>query len=255
MKVSVSKVKLFKACRRAYELRYIENLVPKVKADALVIGGNYHQKLEDLYNKGDFDVEPNKESAMALAYKKYIYPQFEVAEAEKDFEFDLGGGDMLVGRIDAIAKDGSIVEHKTTGATNLEEYEYSLMWDEQLLAYMLVTNARNVYYTIIRKPNIRLKKDETEEEFFERMVAWYDEDTDQKIKLVVLTKTDDEVWEYYQSLKAMLDEMKAGRIYRNTCHCDRMGMRCEYSGICLEKQLADEYVDYERREEYAVKKD
>lgn len=252
MRVSVSRVKLFKACRRAYELKYIENLVPIKKADALVIGSDYHQKLEDLYNKGEFDDTQDKATAMAIAYQKYIYPLFQVQEAEKDFTYDLGDGDELVGRIDAIAKDGSIVEHKTTGATNLEEYEYTLMWDEQLLAYMLVTGVRKVYYTIVRKPNIRLKQNETEEEFYQRMVEWYDVDTEQKIKMVELTRTDDEVQEYLEGLKGMLDEMKAGKIYRNTCNCDRMGSRCEYSQICLEKKLAESYVDYERREEYAV---
>ena len=253
MRISVSRVKLFKACRRAYELKYIENLVPVKKADALVIGGDYHQKLEDLYNKGEFDNTQDKATAMALAYQKYVYPQFKVKEAEKDFIYDLDGGDQLVGRIDAIADDGSIVEHKTTSSTNLEEYEYTLMWDEQLLAYMLVTGARDVYYTIIRKPNIRQKQSETENEFFERMVLWYDEETDQKIKLVKLSRTDAEVEEYKADLMAMLDEMKKGNIYRNTCNCDRMGSRCEYSQICLEKKLADSYVEYERREEYGIK--
>lgn len=251
MKVSISKIKLFKACRRAYELKYIHNLVPVVKSDSLVCGSNYHALLEGLYTNGILDVtEPSKELAMAMAYAKYIYPKFEVEKAEEWFEFPIGD-DILCGRIDAIAKNGNIVEHKTTSSTNLAEYEYSLMWDEQLLAYMLVTGARKVYYTICRKPNIKQKTNETDDEFFERMVAWYDEDTDEKIRLVELTRTDDEVEDFKQSLCEILPAIKEGRIYRNTCHCSQYGRRCEYSGICLEKELAENYVEYERREEYA----
>lgn len=256
MKVSISRLKLFKACRRAYELKYIKNLVPIQKAEALEIGTSYHDKLESLYNTGEFECEPSMATAMALAYKKYIYPQFKVEEAEKDFTYDLGDGDELVGRIDAIAKDGNIVEHKTTGQTNLDEYEFSLMWDEQLLAYMLVEDVRKVYYTICRKPNIRQKQNESDEDFFKRMVDWYDDDTNEKIRLVELVKTDDDVQEFKDNLMQTLKELKTtSTMYRNTCHCSQYGRRCEYSGICLEKQLADSYVGYERREEYANNKD
>ena len=43
---------------------------------------------------------------------------------------------------------------------------------------MLLTGMRKVWYTVCRKPTIRQKKNETDEEFFGRMVAWYDEDTE-----------------------------------------------------------------------------
>jgi len=259
MRVSISKIKLFKACRRAYELKYIENLVPIKKADALETGKRYHELLEGLYKDGDIpECKPCKELAMALAYKKYIFPKFNVKEAEKWFEYELDQSITLVGQIDGIAEDGAIVEHKTTGQENLEEYEFSLMWDEQLLAYMLVTGARKVYYTIIKKPSIRQKQNESDDEFFERMCVWYDEDTEQKIKLVELTRTDEEVEEYRQALEDICGTMQIcemnkdirNNFYRNTCHCSQYGRRCEYSGICLEKQLQQNYTEFERREDY-----
>ena len=45
MRISASKIKAFKACRRLYELKYIENLVPVEKSQALEIGSNYHKLL------------------------------------------------------------------------------------------------------------------------------------------------------------------------------------------------------------------
>ena len=51
MRLSVSKTKLFKACRRKYELRYIYGLKPVESVESLKVGTSYHQKLEELYKK------------------------------------------------------------------------------------------------------------------------------------------------------------------------------------------------------------
>lgn len=253
MKLSISKIKLFKSCRRAYELRYVEGLEPVQKSEALETGSNYHKLLEEL-NKGNYEMladnsDLSKEMAMAFAYYQYIYPKFKVVDAEKWLEYDLGNGDKLVGIADGIADDGHLVEHKTTSAEITEQYEYNLLWDEQILAYMLMTGHRKVWYTICRKPTIRQKKDETEEEFFSRMVKWYDTDTDSKIRLLEIERTDEEVEEFRQSLVEMLDEMKNTKhFYKNTCHCNMWGRRCEYSSVCLHYDKNQEYIEFVRRD-------
>lgn len=255
MRVSVSRVKAFKSCRRLYELRYIENLRPVQTPEALQVGKNYHQLLEELNTTGAIDVDALddpycKELAMAKAYEKYIYPKFKVAEAEKWLEYALPDGDKLGGRVDAIAEDGCIVEHKSTGSDITEKYEYDLQWDEQILAYMLMSGARKVYYTVCRKPTIRQKQNETEEEFFKRMVSWYDEDTDSKIRLLTIYRTDDEVAQYLDDLLMMVSEMRhAGYFYKNTCHCSMYGRRCEYSSICLHYDPTQEYVEFIKKED------
>ena len=259
MRLSVSKLKAFKSCRRLYELRYVERLRAVEKSESLVIGSNYHQLLESLYN-GNFGVlEGNysKECAMATAYFKYIYPKFKVVETEKWIEYDLLDGDKLVGQIDAIADDGTIVEHKTYGGNDsFEQYEYNLLWDEQILAYMLMTGKREVWYTVCRKPTIRLKKGEYEEEFFQRMVDWYDEDTDSKITLMKLYRTDDEVSQFTDDLLMMAAEMNhTGYFYRNTCNCNMYGRKCEYASICLHYDPNQTYIEFEKQDEYEGKKE
>lgn len=256
MRVSVSKIKTFKSCRRLYELRYIENLRPVQTPEALQVGKNYHKLLEELNTTGAINVDElenpySKELAMAMAYDKYIYPKFKVTEAEKWLEYELPDGDKLVGQVDAIAEDGCIVEHKTYGGNDsMEQYEYNLMWDEQISAYMMMTGARKVYYTVCRKPTIRQKKDETEEEFFKRMVLWYDEDTDSKIRLFEIYRTDDEVEQFRADLLAMVREMRqTGCFYRNTCQCNMYGGRCEYSSVCLHYDPNQEYVEFVKGEE------
>ncbi len=257
MKVSVSALKTFKACKKSFEFRYIEHLTPVQKSDALVTGSNYHNLLEVLYNTGGiYPVEEDysKEMAMAKAYEKYIYPKFKVTSVETWMSAELCEGIELIGRLDGLSEDGCIVEHKTVSSEITEEYEYDLMWDEQLLAYMYMMGTRKAYYTVCRKPTIRQKKNETDEEFFNRMVEWYDEDTDSKIRLINVVRTDDDVDRFIKDAKITAKEMK--RVYdepsetvtRNTLHCFKWGKRCEYAPICLEYNPEQEYVEFIKEE-------
>ena len=252
MKSSISRMKLFKACRRAYYFKYIEDLEPVQKSDALVVGSNYHELLEELYqNDGNF-VSKNdfsKERAMAKAYQKYIYPKFKVRTVEEWKEKPIGQH-VLFGRVDGIAEDGCLVEHKTTSATDIAEaYEYDLLWDEQILAYMYLTGTRKVYYTVCKKPTIRQRKDEDEEGFFYRMLDWYDEDTDSKIRVMEITRTDNEVNNFADQFNRVCTSMENAEkglepLYINTQHCNCWGRRCEYSSICLNYNPNENYIEF-----------
>lgn len=246
MRASISRIKLFKACRRAYQLKYIYNLEPVEVADALQIGSRYHELIETLYKDGDLlscEEDYSKELAMATAYWKHIYPQFKVKAVEEWLEKPIGRH-ILIGRVDGISEDGLLVEHKTTGADITEEYEFNLQWDEQILAYMYLTGAREVYYTVIKKPTIRQKKTESDEEFFQRMVDWYDEDTDTKIRLLRISRTDQEIKGFTRGFQMMCDEMERGVIYPNSLCCNCWGRRCEYSSICLNYDPNQNYVGF-----------
>lgn len=251
MRISVTKLKQFKACRRSYEFKYIEGLEPVQKSEALETGANYHTKLEELYNTGQVDTtDLSKESAMAVAYKRFIYPKLKLTLVEGWMEMDLGEH-TLVGRVDGIAEDRCLVEHKSTSMAIDEEYEYNLQWDEQILAYMLLTDTRKIYYTVCKKPTIRQKQNETEVDFFNRMVAWYNENTDSKIKVLTITRTDEEVEEFKAELLQMLKEMEGcEHYYRNTLHCFRFGRPCEYASICLNYDKNQQYMGFDRREDY-----
>lgn len=255
MRITVSKMKLFKACRRAYYFKYMEHLTPIEKAEALQVGTNYHELLDKLYSGESLpENDYSKERAMIVAYQKYIYPNFKVKSTEDWFKKEIGNGDEFCGITDGIAEDGCLVEHKTTGSEITEEYEFNLQWDEQILGYMFVTGARKVYYTVCRKPTIRQKQNETEEEFFNRMIEWYDTDTDKKIRLLTIERTDEEVEAFANDLHLMAREMEQAeqdedRLYRNCGWCNVWGRRCEYSSICLNYDKNQEYVEFERREE------
>lgn len=246
MKLSITQIKAFKACRRAWELRYKEGLKPVQTADALELGKSYHELLEALEKgeKPDYSVF-DKPHAMARAYEKYILPRFKVVAAEQELEKQIGAH-TLHGFVDGLSDDGHIVEHKTTSMDIAEggEYEYNLLWDEQVLAYMSLSGLRKVHYTVCKKPTIRLKKDETDEEFYNRMVAWYDDDTENKIRVFTVERTDEEVAQWEQDFVAIADEMERGVIYKNTCQCMQYGRRCEYSSVCLHYDPEQQYIEF-----------
>jgi hypothetical protein len=249
MRLSISKIKMFKSCRRQYELHYLEGLTPVQTSDALLTGRRYHEIIADLYSDKIVENDYSKEAAMAEAYCKYILPNFDVKSVEAKLTYDMGNGDELIGFADGIAEDGSIVEHKTVSREIDEGYEYDLMWDQQILAYMLTTGSRKVYYTACRKPTIRQKQNETEEEFYNRMVEWYDTDTEKKIRLLELYRTDEEITEFERGLYAMLDEMKnCKNFYKNQSYCNMWGRRCEYAPVCLHYDPNQDYIEFEKKE-------
>ena len=258
MKISASKVKCYKACKRAYYFRYVEELAPVETAQPLVDGSNYHAMLEQLYKEGWYqaDIENNpKIAAMAAAYEKYIYPQFKVKTTEEWFEYNLTDDVQLVGRFDGIADDGLVVEHKTTSADVDDEYVYNLQWDEQILTYMLVSGKNEMYYTVCKKPTIRQKQNETAEEFLNRCIAWYDEDTDKKIRVISVERSQKEITEQKEALKAITRDIVATEkkgekaFYRNQSHCTCYGRRGEFASICLDYDPKLEYVEFKKKEQ------
>lgn len=257
MRISASRIKAFKSCRRLYELKYVEHLIPVEKPQALEIGSNYHKLLEfinkggHLANNPDYAEDFSKEVAMARAYEHYIYPHFVVSDVEKWIEKALDDEVKIVGKVDGIAGDGHIVEHKTCSSEITEQYEYNLLWDEQILMYMYLTGSRKVWYTVCRKPTIRQKKDESDKEFFYRMLDWYDTDTDSKIRLLEIERTDEEVNAFEEELMLIINEMlNSKHYYRNTCQCNMYGRRCEYSSVCLHYDPNQMYIEFMKGEEY-----
>lgn len=256
MKISTSKIKTYKGCRRLYYFQYIENLECVVKPQAIEEGLNYHDRIDQLYKNGYFDCDgTDKNIAMAFAYEKYIYPQFKVKKSEEWFECNLSDDVVLVGRFDGIAEDGCIVEHKTTSSEINDEYIYNLQWDEQILNYMLVSGKNEMYYTVCRKPTIRQKQNETEEEYFSRCVDWYKEDTEKKIRVIKVTRSPKEVLEQQQKLIYVAKEMEENEkkdkelaFYRNPSHCTCYGRRCQYASICLDYKPELEYVEFKKKE-------
>lgn len=245
MIASVSRLKTYKACPRAYYLKYVEGLEPIQKASALETGSSYHELIEQMYNNnGEFDQSYTKECAMATAYRKYIYPEVGIMTTEAWMRRDIGRN-TLIGRVDGLDAQGLVVEHKTTSGSIGADYEYNLLWDEQILAYMYLSGCRKIRYTVCRKPTIRQKLSESDEEFFNRMVEWYDTDTENEIRTFIVERSDEEVEQFvveFDNTCKIIDSNPY--MYRNTCHCNTWGRRCEYSSVCLNYDPNQQYVEF-----------
>ena len=139
---------------------------------------------------------------MARAFIKYILPQLpEIVDVEQEFRYRLARGIYLKGKIDAVSVDG-LIEHKTTGNYITDEYMYKVdFMNDQVSNYLIAKEeTRPVTYTVITKPTIRLKKTETLDEYIERCEAWYDEDTERKIRVFTVSRTKEELEEQRKNL-------------------------------------------------------
>lgn len=144
MKVSQSKIKLWRRCRAAYHYKYVEKLRKKFKARPLQFGTLIHECIEALFNEQDpFEhlekVEKKQGKvfkALADEYGAIIEDVGNIIEeyedhwaddglvpieiggraAEHEFEIALGDSLTWTGKIDAKAERNNlnwIVEHKT----------------------------------------------------------------------------------------------------------------------------------------------
>lgn len=246
---SYSRIQTYKACRRLYELKYVYGVQSTARIESLERGTSYHEKVELLLQGKDFEHDDPKTSAMAEAFRKYILPNLKPVAQEDWFEYDTKFGYKFVGRIDALNEDGAIIEHKTTSGEIDEEYWYTRDTDEQLMTYMFAYHTRKAYYTVCRTPLLRQKKGETEQEFYERCRAWYDEDTETKIAIREIYHTDEEINDFIQEQALTIKEMNECTLfYKNQSYCTKWGRMCEYAPICQHYDPNQTYIGFERKE-------
>lgn len=223
--ISQSRVKTFINCRRKYFLEYVEGLRPVEDAEALKIGSEYH----DAIAGKSIPVSPMG-IALKSAYDKYIH--IPMLEMEKEFTYHLGYGVYIHGFMDGLTAD-SIVEHKTASIVN-DQYFCNLQKDLQISVYMLCQGLNRITYSVIQKPSIRLKKEETQEEFADRLIHWFDdaELNFSKVFVRVESRTNEDLKECAKELHQVAREMRSCKtFYKNPGACSIFP--CAYNSICL----------------------
>lgn len=267
MRASNSAIQTFKACRRLYELKYVYGLEPVQTADALSRGLAYHEGVEELIERwNDYTYstasaeklsDDPKIRAMVFAFNVHVIPKLTLncikiseIKPEEWIEYETPSGHLVVGRVDGITTGHNVIEHKTTSGPIDGAYWQKLEFDEQIPTYMLGCNSQTVYYTVCQTPTIRQKKGESDEDFFDRCVHWYDEDTESKINVLTIRKTEKELERFREEQDAILTEMESCKLfYRNPSHCMKWGRMCEYASVCMNYDPSQEYVQFKRRED------
>ena len=194
-KVTTSQMRCFKACRKRYELEYIEGLKPIEEPKPLAIGSMYHSGLElllqgvklgDVIEAVIYDQEVKCDCLNIDVdyFSTYIavemikafaaesgYQNWQILAVEKQFEVSTGYAKRLCGKIDGLIlnpedNERYLIEHKTTSQWG-EKYLENLLWDEQSTNYLYAYNqmledgiiegraVKGIFYNIIEKPTIK----------------------------------------------------------------------------------------------------
>ncbi len=81
------------------------------------------------------------------------------------------------------------------------------------------------------------------------MVAWYDEDTDSKIRVMEITRTDEDIEQFRQDVEKITFDMNhCSNFYKNTAYCKKWGRRCEYASVCLHYDPEQEYIEFTKED-------
>jgi hypothetical protein len=232
-------------------------LKPAVTPEALSTGSSYHACVEKIL-RGEPCEEGGVIGKMAGAFDRFIpWRTWGIRAIEKEFNIHVGYALRMRGKIDAVLEDGTPVEHKTYRGTIDEKYIDNLAWDDQvsyyLLALSLLANkpVTSVTYTVCQKPTIKLKQNETEEQYLRRVEEWYDET---KIRTFQVVRSPGELEEIEAEVKALAREIrKRKKFWRNPSHCSILG--CAYRAICLnyDPQMLMGFVKKERKSEELCK--
>ena len=193
---------LFRNCRKAVELRYIQQLVPLDRDRNLHFGSIIHECLQAWHHRRDLEevltlidrLCPERSqdetqrrdwhlaTAMTKAYARhYASDDFEIVALEKNFAGPIvnpatGAASrsfVLAGKVDGIVRIGGdyfILEHKTAGQLD-GDYLEKLWTDFQITIYAhyieqtMGIPITGILYNVLVKAKLQQGKGETEEEY------------------------------------------------------------------------------------------
>ena len=193
---------LFRNCRKAVELRYLQHLVPLERDRNLHFGSIIHECLQAWHQRRDLEevltlidrLCPERlqdetqrrdwhlATAMTKAYARhYASDDFEIVALEKNFAGPIvnpatGAASrsfVLAGKVDGIVRIGGdyfILEHKTAGQLD-GDYLEKLWTDFQITIYAhyieqtMGIPITGILYNVLVKAKLQQGKGETEEEY------------------------------------------------------------------------------------------
>ena len=203
--LTYSALNTFRNCPRKYKNRYLDNLRPRERAEALSFGSVIHSSIELWYRSENpesrlkdviayiDDAFANRvgdanqmsqwhlANAMMLGYaNRYNTEEFEVVEVEKEFVGEIRNPDTgrqsqtfrIAGKVDGIVRchDGLyLLEHKT--ASNVDASYLDKLWtDTQIALYCYYLRELGypivgVIYNVLLKSRLKQSAGETQSEY------------------------------------------------------------------------------------------
>jgi len=203
--LTYSALNTFRNCPRKYKNRYLDNLRPRERAEALSFGSVIHTAIELWYRSSNTEsrlrdvlayiddafenrvvdsnlmVQWHLATAMIRGYaERYATEEFEVVEVEKEFVGEIRNPDTgrqsqtfrIAGKVDGIVRchDGLyLLEHKT--ALTVDASYLDKLWtDTQIALYCYYLRELGypivgVIYNVLLKSRLKQGKGETQEEY------------------------------------------------------------------------------------------
>ena len=269
MEVTASSIKTYQTCQRKYWYSYELLLKLKEERQYLSDGRYIHSFLSRYYTNKSFEgvllPEINSANSAMLCgllegYAKIYKPdEFNLYIPEKKFEMKFGE-DVLMGVRDAVVRDLSgnlfFLEYKSTKGS-LTKLSEQLGTDIQNLIYFLATYLEigeiptGIIYRCLKKSSLRLRKSESEEEFYNRIRRDYFERPEAYFYQFKLYKSYTDIAWLRQEISQLLCEMKVKKEIwvRNLQRCHDFG-GCEFIPLCQKQELDDGLLKnfYDRKE-------
>ena len=269
---SHSRVNCYKQCPKLFEYKYIQKLVPLgADSKALSMGKAFHVGIEnnssdaalDFMEKDEYFMSQESETdkvvvlAMVDAFLKK-FPESKTWEHEvylTDKLLDSSKEDDFQLYIDGLEKhdDGYyIIELKTASMIN-DTYINKLEFNDQISRYYYFAEKKGykilgIKYYVVKKPLLRLKKDESIEQFRQRLVDRIMEDD--SIYYTILTRTPEQILD---CIEDTIYDIKAientTRYTKNLAACSCYGT-CPYISLCMGQE--DAILLFDRKEEEDV---
>ena len=180
------------------------------------------------------------------------------AETEKEWAFVIGGN-ALVGKRDGIVKHLQfektfLHEIKTSGDADRETYKLKLQMERQISNNIQAIRDEGrrcdgVLYDIIWKPAIRLKKEETAEEFLQRKIDCYKNEPNRYFERLFVYRSEADLKRAMINLQQQFGMLVAAEHFgypRNESQCEQWGRLCEFFTDCMD---GNDPQGFQKREE------
>ncbi len=275
-----SEISTWKSCRYKWFLSYVKRLTPKETPTYFEDGGAFHDALEDrgngytiaeigtrireTYKRYMKELKVPLTKARLESYDKrlamvlgmfagyeatYDRTEWEILKCEDEFKVPFQGTFIRGKKDKKVLKQNKVwlVEHKTS-STISSTYVNKLPMDQQTLTYTWADwketddLVEGIVYDVIKKPQIRQKKDETRPEFLTRLRDEYIDKPDKYFFRENLRYTKKQLQKFEDNLKKIITLMQKcednpkEEVYRNEGACDEYG-GCQYKAVCLKKSL------------------
>jgi len=179
--ISASQVGFFLDCPKKYQLSYVDKLVPEGEPDWKFVGSEFHKCRAKIDDGLEWEIAPIPPDSLATEYdveklravltwysenfRSYI---FGTGKSEVSFKFSTPAGNNVIGQVDRLVTLDS-------GETALIEWKYAasdynaLIERRQASVYFhAFPDATRFILLIAKKPAIKVKKNESPSEFFDR---------------------------------------------------------------------------------------